>query len=445
MQRVVLCTRPETDKYDPHTLHNTRHPMTTNPTPNTSMLPPNYDERPPYSPSLESYGLALFKIERKTPWSDESTSLQPVILELNSNQLRIYLLNDSSRTQLLIRALYKYQNGCDGKDVSDEWDTSDDEEDALMPKNGSGFLSRMKDRALRAKVVSLLKSQLLLAFCDNLYFFEPTSSSQAEHFQSFLNHRGALLHVFTLLNLSIGKAPFIGLLKRSKLLDTKNNPALLHERNVLRLRVEHMQILLHFWSFHGMVHWFRNLLIGRDLAQLIDHRRLLVLKSLSSSPLLIEDGYFADGKPLANLSHGRSPSSSSEESIGTSVFSQRSGETLDDEEFYRKSVTIMGQTLYCLEDEYSYFEKRYIGRCLPILNSFDRWQGSKVALSNFEQLGLKSDGKNPDVDGQMYILGRKFNKVAKSISSASTGQGQCKEFYVYQLGLYTCKEKKRAE
>lgn len=419
--------------------------MTTLSIPNTNMLPPSYDERPPYSPSLESYGLALFKIERKTPWSDESTSLQPVILELNSNQLRIYLLSDNSRTQLLIRALYRYQNGCDGKDVSDEWDSSDDddEEDLLTPKNSSGLLTRLKDKALRAKLLSVLKSQLLPSFCDNQYLFEPTDSA-AKYKKFFDKHKGELLHVCTLLNLSIGKAPFLGLLKKRKLLDTKNNPALLHDRNVLRLRVEHMQILLHFWSFHGMVHWFRNFLIGRDLAQLIDHRRLLVLKSVSSSPLLLDEGSFSETKPATH--HMRHPSTSSEESLRNSLFSGQSADTFGDEVAARNYVTIMGHDLYCLEDAYTYFEKRYIGRCLPILNSFDKWQGSKMALSNFDLLGLESDGKFPEVDGQMYILGRKFNKAARSLStssSGSSGQGVCKEFYVYQLGLYTCKEKKQ--
>lgn len=410
------------------------------------MLPPSYDERPPYSPSLELYGLSLFKIERSTPWCDKPSNLQPVVVELNSNQLRVYKLKADPAVFQTLRALFRYQNMRDGKDVSDEWDSSgdssDDECDEDFSLNdGPGIFTRLKSNILRAKVSSILKSKLLADFCMNNFLLEPTNSSQ-EYSTFAACYRGPLIHTFTLLNLSVGSASFRGLLKKQKLQESgMRNSSLLKERNVLRLRVEYMQVLLYMWSFHGMVHWYRSLVIGRDLAQLLDYRKLLVLKSLTSSPLVFDEDENEESRAETKFFFASSRNSSVSESSASSVFSAPRKYDSGDRSCDANCVNIMGHKIYCLENYYLYFEKRYIVRCIPVLNSSDKWQGSKVAVSNYEQLMLVVKGQ--ELEGEMFMLGRKFNKVVKNLQRpATTPAHPCKEFYVYQLGLYNGKEKK---
>ncbi|WPK24754.1 hypothetical protein PUMCH_002043 [Australozyma saopauloensis] len=410
------------------------------------MLPPTYDERPPYSPSLELYGLAFFKVEKTTPWTLNSTHLQPVLVELHSNQIRIYKLKAELLTLATIRALYKYQNRVDGADVSDEWDSGGSDTDSDHEQIDIGLLRKIRTKALKAKVLSVLKSGLLADFCENKFLFEPTTSAM-EYSKFAATYRGLHLHTFTLLNLSIGKAPYIGLVKKQKL-QNKKHPFLLPERNVLRLRVEYMQILLHIWSFHGMVNWYRSLVIGRDLAQHLDSRKLLILKSLTSSPLVeSEQSEIVDYdclKANAMLPNRGSFSSGSisDSSIVSSVFSQASGSSKERPQG-ETSVTILGHKLRCLEDYYLYFEKRYIGNCLPALNSYEKWHGCKVAISNCDLVLVTK--QDPDVkDNEMFMLANTFiksvNTHRKRLPEVSS---KCKEFYVYQLGLYTCKEKKQ--
>lgn len=97
----------------------------------------------------------------------------------------------------------------------------------------------------------VLSSKMMSRFERNKFLFEATASS-AEYTYFAGHHWSALLHTFTLLDISVGKAPSVDL-ARHRLHDSLHSPALLLQRNVLRLRIEYMQILFHLWSLHSMV------------------------------------------------------------------------------------------------------------------------------------------------------------------------------------------------
>lgn len=400
------------------------------------MMPPLYEEKPPYSPSLEFYGLALFKIERTTPWSNDASSLQPVVLELNSNQLRIYKLKVENSINTTIRALYRFQNRCDGKDRDEEWDFNDSDSDESV-ENSNGFLHKMKNNVTKAREMSVIKSGLLNDLALNKFLMEPTTS--CEEYATFAaKFRGPLIHTFTLLNLAIGRAPFASPLRKEKMLDVKKL-CLLDERNVLRLRIEHMQVLLHIWSFHGMVQWYRNLVIGRDLALLIDSRKLLNLKSLSNlARYEVEAAATIDDQKLAFS--GRLASISGDSLSDESIYSSSSSAASYHKPSEVNTIDILGQKVQSLENFYMKPEKKYIAQCIPRLKRYEKWLGHKMALSNYDQLMRAIDREDLKREGEMFMLAREFNKLAKSfIKKAPDEPRLCGEFHVYQLGLYYCK------
>lgn len=401
------------------------------------MNPPAYEDKPSYSPSLEFYGLALYKIERATPWSSDHSSLQPVVLELNSNQLRIYKLKADNSMYATIRALYKFQNRCDGKNCGEEWDSNESDCDKSSENTDNGFLHKMKKNVSKAREMSIIKSGLLSELSLNKFLMEPTDSY--EQYATFAaKFRGPIIRSFTLLNLAVGRAPFTTLLRKDRMLDVKKM-CLLDERNVLRLRIEHMQILLHIWSFHGMVQWFRNLVIGRDLSLLIDSRKVLNLRSLSSlARYEIETTVPIDDQKRASTS--RLGSISSDSISDLSLFSSSSSNTSDTKVSEANTVDILGQKVQSLENFYIKPEKKYIAHCIPKLKPYDKWLGHKMALSNLDLLLPAIDRVNLKDDGEMFMLARDFNKVAKSLVTLVPDEHRpCREFHVLHLGLYNCK------
>lgn len=442
-------------------------------------LPPYYEEMPQYSPSIELYGLALFKIERLTPWSDQCTNLQPVVVELNSNQLRIYKLEVDPMISKALRTLFKFRNQCGETDLFEDTDSSSNslEELTLHRQDDSGLFKKLKSSMEKAKDRSILKSKIGADFAANNFLMEPTSSSD-EYMKFAEKYRGSLLYSYTLLDLAVGKAPYFGLIPKKQMKKYRME-TLLKERNALRLRIEYMQVLLYMWSFHGMVQWYRSLVIGKDLALLLDNRKLLVLKSVISTRVdpninafqhLETNPHLKDNKidfdrRMSTISSGASisdtltsdtltsDSSTSDSSTSDSSTSDTSTSggcfpatkyCLDSGLNKTNYVDIMGQQIYCLEDFYFHSEKKYISYCIPNLNSFDKWEGHKVAVSNFEWLMLAIDTKKLYKNGSMFVLSQKFNKLTKNLAKLSKPlkpSQTCREFYIYGLGLYTCEQR----
>lgn len=403
------------------------------------MIPPSYEEKPQYSPSLEFYGLALFKIERTTPWNSDSSNLQPVVLELNSNQLRIYKLKGDHVMHTAIRALYKFQNRCDDIDTSEDWDSNESDSDELLENSNNGFLHKIKKNVCKAREAAKIKAGLLDDLALNNLLMEPTDSS--EQYSSFAaKFRGLLIRTFTLLNLAVGRAPFASPSRKERMLDVKRL-SVLDERNILRLRLEHMQVLLHIWSFHGMVQWYRNLVIGRDLALLIDSRKLLNLKSLSNlARYEIEPAAHNEDQKLASTS--RLGSISSDSISDFSLYSSSSSSASSIKPIEATTIDILGQKIQSLENYYMKPEKKYIAHCIPKLKPYEKWLGHKIALSNYDLLMRAIDRENLKNEGELFVLARHFNKMAKSLATLiPEKQLPCREFHVYQLGLYNCKTK----
>lgn len=89
------------------------------------MPQPYHDEVPHYSLSLDLYGVALLKVEGPTPCSDRSSTLQPVVVKLNSNQFRLYRVKNSYCSAAAICALFQLQNTCENSSACDDTDASD--------------------------------------------------------------------------------------------------------------------------------------------------------------------------------------------------------------------------------------------------------------------------------------------------------------------------------
>lgn len=417
------------------------------------MEPPPYDEKPEYSASLEFYGVALAKVELDTPWNNHSDLLRPVVVELNSNQLKLYHLDAPKTVTSALRALFAHQNYADkevrapaaeNRDYMFDGDAYGDD----CYDDHDGVLGKLRKHYLTSKMRKRLRGPMPLALLHNRLLLEPTTDG-AEYARFAVQYRGALVRSYTLLNLMVGEAPSVNL--RNYKEDGAGHTsefALLNYRNVLRLRVEFSQLLLHFWSFYGMVHWYRRLCIGRDLALLLDTRRVAPLKSIPRAYSARNNMFFTAHhdvvrKPRASLesdmcdaasegSDGLSSSGvSSGVSMASSVYSEEAAESV------LLHVTVYGHRIVCYEDRYLPLEKQYISNCIGVLNSFDKWVGRKVTISNFRYILPKNDGNNVNEGDRVFISRHTFNALARTYAKTAptTGISQCKEFMVEPQGL----------
>lgn len=425
------------------------------------MDPPPYDEKPAYAASLEFYGVALAKVELDTPWNNHSGQLRPVVVELNSNQLRLYRLDAPKPVISALRALFVHQNYAD-KEARAPAEPPRDymfDGDAYGDDGGAdpagGVLAKLKKHILTSKVRKRLRGPMPAALLDNGLLLEPTADA-AEYARFAVQYRGLLVRCYTLLNLMVGEAPSVNL--RNYKEDGAGHGsefALLNYRNVLRLRVEFSQLLLHFWSFHGMVHWYRRLCIGRDLALVLDARSVVPLKSIPRNYSARNNAFFAphhDGarKRRASLDADFSDSETCTTSSGatSSAASTSSGantssaaSSVCSHTLLPLHVTVYGHRIVCYEDLYLPLEKQYISNCIAVLNSFDKWVGRKVTISNFRRMLPKNDAHNVNEgDGtKVFISLHTFNALARTYAKSappdSSAISQCKEYFVEPQGL----------
>lgn len=434
------------------------------------LLPPYVDEIPTYSASLEYYGLALLKIEFDTPWSSRAGPLRPVVAELNSNQLRLYEFAADKSVISVVEALFAFQNSEDGSvlpkgNTGSSGTTSQDVylfdgdaygDDALVGLSPT-VLSKLKKHYSDKKTERKLKTKLPAEVSNNNLLLEPTSDLKAYHAFA-AKYRGKLLHCFTLQNLNVGEAPLVNLQNyKEDNASSCHSVALLRYRNTLRLRVEHFQLLLHFWSFNGMVHWFRNLCIGRDLASLLDTRAVNRLKSIPRNFSLRNNALLeASAQEAARLDSSTFKARNSVGSVDSfmdgysdsssvgrsSVDSLLTGRTsVDSGNMPQKTTTeVFGDRVVCYENSYSPAEKQYISNCIPTLNSFDKWAGAELTLSNYTRLLPSNDDHNINEKGKVFISLNTFNSLVKTHLKLfqkllSLMTNECRTFYIDNTGL----------
>lgn len=423
--------------------------------------PPYMDDLPCYSPSLSYFGVALIKPEFDTPWASASGPLRPVVLELNSSQLNIYEFADKSLCPL-IEALFLHQNYRDAMPkapaLENEYLFDGDAYGDGMGESGPSVLSKLKKAFVSRKTDKRLAQVAShTEFAENGMLLEPTSDIKT--YEAFARkYRGRILHSLTLQNLQVGEAPSLNL-RNYKEESVVHSLALVRYRNTLRLRIEHRQILLHLWSFHGMVHWFRNLCIGRDLGSLLDNRVVSRLKSIprnfsSANNALLEAAaleaaqtYPHSGKinmefdqatiVSSNLSSSSLASASTGVGTSMSLASRWTSlcTSIDDS---RQRTEIFGASIVSFEEYYNPMEKHYISSCIPTLNSYDKWEGSKMTLSNYTHLLPNNDANNVNEKGRTYIsqvtlasLVKIFHKKFATLPHSN----QCKDFWVGDTGL----------
>lgn len=401
------------------------------------------------------------RVEFDTPWSDRSSPLKPVVVELNSNQLNFYEFAAEKQTISLLQSLFKFQNYDDGTSLHDE--VADKSEpyffdgdaygDDTGGDNGQALFSRLRNRLEKLKQDKLLATLYPKDFYGNGLLLEPTSDRKTyEVFAS--KYRGSVIQSFTLQNLSVGEAPSVILCNyKEDKQKHSNNFALVNYRNALRLRVEYSQLLLHFWSFHGMAFWFRNLSVGKDLSTCIDSRKVSVLKSIprnftTANNALLEASAreaLTFNPETRKLEH-RGSITLDMTSDGLSIWDgcSYSTQTSDDTSIgssvggcKRSSVDVFGLRITCYENYFTPIEKQYISNCIPVLNSFDKWIGSKMTLSNYENFMPCNDKKNVNKEGKIFISQCTFNNmVRKYLKNSKAGHsGLCKDFYVDAAGL----------
>uniref|UniRef100_A0A0L0NYW7 Uncharacterized protein n=1 Tax=Candidozyma auris TaxID=498019 RepID=A0A0L0NYW7_CANAR len=421
-------------------------------------LPPyEADKIPNYTPSLVFSGVALLKKEFDTPWLGSVGLMKAVFLELNSNQLNIYELKDKAVASM-VEVLFHHQNHDNrsprlnsiSSSNSDDYVFDGDAYGEDSVEHGPNVFGKLRKKFVSHKAEKkLAQLPAFSQFANNGMLLEPTSDvATATAFARY--HRGKMLHSFTLLNLQVGEAPSTNSVSYK---EDQTSPtsavALLKYRNTLRLRIEYCQILLHFWSFYSMVHWYRNLCIGRDLASSLDTRNVTRLKSIprdySASNIALLSAAAREalgrfqGDSKRSLLYSESSTSSSSDSDSDSVMSRCTNETACTN-YNDYSVEIYGTKIACLEEYFSPVEKQYITNCIPVLNLYDKWVGLRVTVLNYERMLPKNDALNVNENGRVFILPMTFSSVVKTYqkqfkSLLETLTRACKEYYVDDKGL----------
>lgn len=437
------------------------------------------DALPNYKPSLQYFGMSLMKTEFLTPFHyNNKRTWKPVLLELNSTQLNVWSLNVDSNLEKLLLALFNYQNQLNelvnnvnneyskktSGELPDNLSLLQDLDDLFAGDAYGGEFSqdfykisakeKLKNKLLNKKFSKSLNglSKYYLHLKDNGFMFEPVNDYG--RFTRFMTkYGGELVHRFTLDNLNVGEAPslnqLISALYKEDHIKTKqqNTSTLVKYKNCLRLRIECKQILLQFWSFNAMIQWFRNLNIGRDLCLPLESRRITKLKSIPNrnnsrnNALLTataaaalydrRDNLYEPVLPSPEFTAYQNKLDSSQASISSdSIFSDvnesiSSNESLVDSNY----VTINNFKLLSYDKLYTILEKQYISNCIPDLNSYDKWSGLDLTLSNFDK--YVSNNKPQDNDlfisyDALYDNDRKKNRNVNL---------NCRRFLIHQNGL----------
>lgn len=516
---------------------------------------PPQDALPSYVASHEFFGVALTKTEFFTPYhyNNGNRSWKPVILELNSTQLNMYSLNVNRKLSELIVCLYSELNSLHElvKNVNNDFKASPqvrgdaaslDEflggdcdmfgADAYGGIDGSlsdQYLTKMGKLKTNMKSYKASKALNHLAkshgvLCDNQLLFEPIKSREQYH-EFKKQYQGNMLHSFTLSNLQVGEAPSLNqvisaICKEEKIGESSHNLSLLVKyKNILRVRLEYKQVLLQFWSFSAMTHWFRMLTIGRDLSIPLDLRSVTRLKSIPShntrrnNALLtataaaanyrlssVEDEHedsldalfrntyssmrapvsfvdpFSAGQNIEKLPFDKLPidhsspcngRSDSIESIPDSIFENsdccrssvastnttlsicsRTDTPTNCKNIKSKySTTINKHKFISYDRYYTLLEKQYISNCIPDLNSFDKWNGKLITLSDYPHFVdhelSKSSIKNDDLFIAYNSLAGLVQSYDRKVAKSSNTAGQCRNFYIHASGLVSVRPDKK--
>lgn len=440
---------------------------------------PPQEELPNYQPSLQYYGLCLTKTEFLTPYhANPRRSWKPVILELNSTQLNFYDLNCSSHLKNLIISLYGEQNQLDdlainlNNDYQQRKSASDiviEQLDDLFAGDAYGglnlgeiseelahFKTSASDKVMKKwgnyKTNKSFKhlSSYYKEMKNNLMLMEPTSNYEEYRYSQLYKYRSDLINSYTLDNLKVGEAPSLNqLISALYKEDTKstNQPisTLTKYKNCLRLRIECKQMLLQFWSFHSLINWFRNLSIGKDLCKPVDQRLITKLKSipnrsnLRNNALLIASAAAAAISPNTHstrTSISTNVSTSSKNSSELIFSNTPRRESLASIDSYLEEVNIQGYNFVSNDNLYTPIEKQFISNCIPDLNSFDKWSGADITLSNYQHYLKKDNLKDIFINyTQLYDLVIEFDK--KFIKQKINGDSR--SFLIHENGLVSVK------
>lgn len=471
----------------------------------TTQPPPEYskpsEDIPEYSSSVNYYGLSLIKTEFLTPYhyNGGNRSWKPVLLEINSTQLKIYALNVEKKLQELLVCLYFELNSLNQltKDVNSQYKknngfsynenfNNDDDLNDLFAGDAYGGIDSSKSILSDSSFTKLKNKfknqknnktmQLIRNYYDELkdnqFLFEPTSSSE-EYARFSKKHRGTLLHCYSLANLQVGEAPsldqLISAMYKEEHTGNTNNSSLVKYKNTLRLRIEYKQVLLQFWSFYGMINWFRNFTIGKDLSLPIDFRHITKLKSIPVRNNSRNNALLAATAAAANYGRHRNSTSSSDNvaeviemfrasqmlqiksedsnthsddgsSVASSVFDDERRESIassTDSIEQVNYVVINDFKFYSRDSCYTTVEKQYISNCIPDLNSFDKWNGKLITLSNVE---FFVGQKREKFEGQdhIFISQNALNDMVLSYDRKphfNTNDITTKTFVIQQAGL----------
>lgn len=440
------------------------------------------------------------KTELLTPYHYNSGNRgwTPVFLEINSTEVNFYRLSAEKKVIKLVETLFIEANSLHDLATNIKNDRIKREKNSFDsacdvdlfgddPYGNAGGLEAYKQsatdkmRLLWQKSRQEASAKLLPKFydilSDNRFLFEPTTNTATiSSFKS--NYVGSLMHTYTLADCDVGEAPSLNQLISAMYKETATDSlpqsasALVRYKNVLRLRVELKQILLQFWSFYGMVHWYRNILIGCDLASPLETRMNTRFKSIPSRQTRLNNALLIATAAAANYRHGEPddegfpsdeicfndpflagttlkplgahPCSCSDSgsvcSNPESLFSSgrpsvASADTSgSDKCHYTKAVH--SHRLVCYDKYYTTLEKQYISNCIPDLNSYDKWQLVGLTLSNFQQymnkLQLKQYEKDPK---NVYISARELVHGVNHYDKTESSSGPCRRFIVHQSGL----------
>lgn len=447
---------------------------------------------PQYEPSLEYFGLSLIKTEFSSPYhyNNGNRSWRPALLEINSTQLNIYDLKVEKKVLELIVALYNDSNQLndvmqivqnekmnnDGDDDLDEmWnDAYQGEVDDLKQSTSTKWKS-LWHKSKYSKVLNKSISQYYDLIKENRMLFEPTRSA-TEYSIFKTKFQGNQIASYTLNNMYVGEAPSLNHLVSSMYKEDKshinkhNISTLVKYKNTLRVRIELKQMLLQFWSFYGMLHWFRALSIAKDLSSPLENRSVTKLKSIPSRNsrnnnllaateaaamlgMASEDHdltYFTDPfnshSPKHIILENSDYADVSTVSLGSntpySVFSNERRESVGSTSTdistipnnrYNKNINKFSLVSY---DKVfaTTVEKQYISNCIPDLNSFDKWCGSDVTVSNYKQY-LSPSQQNAS-SKNIFISSSALDNASWGISKVLKKQPQqanCSKNFVIDL------------
>lgn len=395
------------------------------------------DSLPSYSPTLTYNGISLMKTEFISPYhANSSRNWQPVYLQLNSTQLKIYKISDKNLAKLIM-LLYFENNGLTKlmKQVNSGRVDMDENDDAYQETMMSLNL-KSKFTFNQEKNLTKLLGKYYHLIKNNQCLFEPGFSND-------FKYRGELLHCYTLSNLSLGEAPSLNHLISAIYKEDQshyNLANLVKYKNVIRVRIEMQQILLQFWSFSAMINWYRNLLMGKDLSMPLENRLVSRIKSIPSrysrrnNELLAATAaaalYNDTHQEILRIQENLANIPAEKDSDSDSVFTRRGSvstyaSTIED----LSEISISGYKFFSCENHLTTLEKQYISNCIPDLNSYDSWCGKVLTISNYQEFLPRKMLSN-----DIFINYSSLPKLITNYKQQGRA-GKCRQFLIHKAGL----------